>query len=242
MEIAEYTLPIRNLVDEARRVNLFLPRNPSVDMLAAAIAWRNVLHLRDKDVTLAAEGLSNSDNLQLPHLNKVQVPLPQPEMRIKVDLSLGGVARVNYQTQDDTLTFYLTPQGRPLGREQVSIEQSEAFADVVFTFGFHNNKKLGAYRDANLINIDTNIENTRFGKINLVDNGTSGFSELSARVLNKLNWPLESETATVLLGGIYAATSGFKQSVKPDTFECASLLTKADADVTLAGSLTDLHG
>lgn len=242
MEVAEYTLPIRNLVDDARRVSLFLPDQPGLDLLASVFAWRNVLKLREKDVRLAAESLKKEQFSKLPHINEVKVPLPQPEMRIKVDLRSGGVSRVNYQTHEDTLVFYLTPKGRPLSQEQVTIEQGDGFADLIFTFGFHDNSKLTAYQEVSLVNIDTDLENTRFGKINLVNGSASGFSELTAQTLSELNWPLESETASILLAGIYAATSGFTKRVKSSTFETASELTQTGADVTLASSFGGSNG
>lgn len=237
MEVTEYILPIRNLVDEAQNIHLFLADNHSLDGIATVLAWRNILSLRDKNVLPATPRLDPNQFANLPNVEAIQVPLPQPEMRIAVDLRPAEVTRVNYETVNHTLTFHLYPQNRPLSPEQVRIEQSQIGSDLIFTFGFHNDEQLRAYTAQNLVNIDINAENTRFGKINLVDPNSASLAELSSRLFSELNWPLEAETATLLLGGIISSTRSFRQSVSAQTFTTAAQLTQAGADVTLASEL-----
>lgn len=241
MEVTEYALPIRDLVSKAHSISLFLPANPSLDLLAAGLAWYDLLKRREKTLQIAAESLNPERYPQkLPGLNEVRVPLPQPQMQIKVDLRPARVSRVNYQTQNETLIFYLVPRGKPLSPEQVTVEQSEILTDLIFTFGFANDQKLSAYAQNTLVNVDVNPENTRFGKINLVDQSVSGLSELSARLFSDLNWPLEGNVATLLLAGIFSATHRFSRRTTAKTFEVATLLTKAGADVTLVNELVGL--
>jgi len=85
-----------------------------------------------------------------------------------------------------------------------------------------------------IINIDHHVTNTFFGDVNVVETGCNSTAEILYRLLPRLDVSITSELATSLLTGIVTDTLGFRTvGVTGDTFQAASALMEAGADLTL---------
>lgn len=81
-----------------------------------------------------------------------------------------------------------------------------------------------------LINIDHHITNLNFGTVNLVDPEASSTAEIVLRLLDVMDIPLSTESATCLLAGIVSDTQGFRTgNTTVEVMETALRLMKAGA-------------
>jgi phosphoesterase RecJ-like protein len=82
------------------------------------------------------------------------------------------------------------------------------------------------------INIDHHSTNTRFGRVNLVDEHAAAATEVILDLAPELGLPLDPQVATNLLTGLVTDTLGFRTaSVRPQTFLRAARLMELGADL-----------
>lgn len=80
------------------------------------------------------------------------------------------------------------------------------------------------------VNIDHHPSNTRFGSHNLVFPETSSTCEILVHLADALGWPVDAETATALLTGIYTDTGGLLHSnTTSDVYRTVARLLRAGA-------------
>lgn len=83
-----------------------------------------------------------------------------------------------------------------------------------------------------VINMDHHRTNPGYGTVNLVDPDASSTSEISFRVLQEMDAPIDSGTATALLFGIMGDTGSFRNgATTASSFEVAAELFRHGADV-----------
>jgi len=91
---------------------------------------------------------------------------------------------------------------------------------------YFDNKEL--FDKAEIINIDVNSENRRFGKLNLINSEMSSYSEFIALLLDSLKLPLDEDIATNLLLGIKEGTNNFSlEKSSATTFEAVAFCLRA---------------
>ena len=95
---------------------------------------------------------------------------------------------------------------------------------------------LDAEGGADVFNIDHHVSNTRFGRHNWIDATASSTCELVARLIQKLEWRMSPNVASLLYAGMYGDTAGFSlPSTSPSTMETAAMLLRNGADVAFVG-------
>lgn len=83
------------------------------------------------------------------------------------------------------------------------------------------------------INIDHHPTNTRFGRINLIDEQAAACTEVLLDLAPDLGLPLDERSAANLLAGLVTDTLGFRTaSVRPGTFLRAARLMELGADLS----------
>jgi phosphoesterase RecJ-like protein len=94
---------------------------------------------------------------------------------------------------------------------------------------------------ARILDLDHHRTNPLYGEVNYVDPGASSTSELVFRLLSQMHAPMDAETATALLFGIYGDTGAFQNgATTPGSMEVAAALTRLGGDVqTIAFQLFD---
>lgn len=82
------------------------------------------------------------------------------------------------------------------------------------------------------INIDHHPTNSRFGRVNLIDEGAAAAAELILDLSPELGLPIDERVASCLLTGLVTDTLGFRTpSVGPDTLRRAARLMETGADL-----------
>ncbi|MEI7424838.1 MAG: hypothetical protein WCK10_01820, partial [Candidatus Staskawiczbacteria bacterium] len=85
----------------------------------------------------------------------------------------------------------------------------------------------GFLLDSPILDIDNSQDNKKFGKINIIEEGS-----ISEIILN-LTENIKKESAVCLLTGLVIYTENFKNKITANIFEKASTLMKTGADLKI---------
>lgn len=198
--------------------NSFLPDDEFVRQLLSRRKPLTLGHVTpDADAIGSALGLATAMREQ--GIDAV-CGLPASTIANKLDfmIRLGDATpRVDRWSRDDGFDAFIILD--TAGAKRINVEPS---IDLV--------------EDAAIFNIDHHVSNTSFGRHNWIDAGASSTCELVARLIEKLDWKISQNVASLLYAGIYGDTAGFSlPSTSPSTMETAAMLLRNGADVAYVG-------
>lgn len=233
---------IKQEIENCRHVLIVFNNHENTDATASALALFSFLEKNNKSVDIACPNFLLSKNLAfLTGLKNIKTELEHlQKLIIKVDVSHAKIESLSYDIKDNWLSIYLTPKNGLLTKDEIRTAQSAYKYDLIITLGTSELETLGPmflnntdlfYR-TNIINIDYNPNNERYGQINFIDLNATSVSEMVYR-LAKQFWTtqLEETNATALLTGMIAATHSFKTTnVTPLTLQAASELINHGAN------------
>ena len=106
-------------------------------------------------------------------------------------------------------------------------------ADLVITLECSSLERIGADIECDIVNIDHNKCNTKFGKINLLDSKAISTAEIVYNFFKRNDILINTKMATSLYSGILDDSRGFLSSkVNENTFSISKDLLKCKADVS----------
>lgn len=232
---------IRQLVDQHTHFLLVFPPHDRGDALSSALALRQFLISKNKQVEVVSSGYVTPKNFHfLPGAHSTKMGLENiHKFIIKVDISHAPVETLSYDVKDNWLSIYITPKTGSITKQELRTAQTNFKYDCVFTFGasdlealgdiFFNNTDL-FYRTP-VVNIDHTPHNERFGQINWVELTAAATTEATYRLLKQMGAEIDTHMATTLLAGMTAATKSFTTSnVTPATLTTASELVEKGAE------------
>ncbi|PIR58615.1 MAG: hypothetical protein COU69_04645 [Candidatus Pacebacteria bacterium CG10_big_fil_rev_8_21_14_0_10_56_10] len=226
---------------DAGTVMVVLRSRPSLDQTAAATALRLSLTASDRQADLVApEPLVSETADDLIGIDQVKTELGNKHLSISFEYDEQAVDKVSYHIDEDEQRFYLLIKPRrghrPLDASKVSFAYTGAEADLVFLVGVHSLESLGQlyieYQD--FFTQTTSVVLHRFepeiGQYKFDSSGMSSLSELTLRLLESLELPIDSQVATNLLAGVEDSTDGFRSATATaETFECVARLMRYGA-------------
>ncbi len=233
---------IKTEIENCKHVLIVFNNHENTDAAASALALFSFFEKNNKSVDIVCPNFSPSKNLNFltgqknikPELEHLQ------KLIIKVDVSRAKIESLSYDIKDNWLSIYLTPKNGVLTKDEIRTAQSAYKYDLIITLGTSELENLGPiflnntdlfYR-TNIINIDYQASNERYGQINFVDLNATSISEMVYQ-LSKQLWEttLAEDNATALLTGMIAATHSFKTTnVTPRTLQAASELINHGAN------------
>lgn len=232
---------IKQLVDQHAHFLLVFPPHDQGDALTSALAMRQFLLTKNKQVDVVASGYTVTKNFHfLPGATATKPGLENiHKFIIKVDISHAPVETLSYDVKDNWLSIYITPKTGSLTKQELRTAQTNFKYDTIFTFGatdlealgdiFFNNTDL-FYRTP-VVNIDHTPHNERFGQINFVELTAAATAEATYRLLKQMGAEIDAPMATTLLTGMTAATKSFTTAnVTPATLTTASELVEKGAE------------
>ncbi len=233
---------LNKLIDESKYILLVFAASGNGDATASALALKNILKQKQKQVDIAASGFAVPKNLKfLTGIETIQPELTHlQKFIIRVDVTKAPIDTLSYDVKDGWLSIYLTPKHGAITRNELRTAQSTFKYDLIITLGtpeleslgelFFNNTDL--FYKAPIINIDHQSENERFGQINLIDVTAAATAEIIFHYAKTLPHILINEDiATALLAGMTVATKSFKQPhLAPHTLSAAGELVEHGAD------------
>lgn len=229
---------IQELLDNASNILIALPKGVYFDQLAAGLALSLCLQKIGKKVTVVCPDPMRVEFSRLVGVDKVTDKPSGNDLAITFEYPLEGIEKV---TSDDNngklcLTVKIKNSQPAIKPEQVIFTSAGANSDLIFTVGLRKFEGLGKiYLDYKeifdtkpIINIDNNLANTAYGKINIIDPGSCALSETINYLILEMQMPVDADIATNILLGLEAATDNFRSlKVTADTFEAASQALRA---------------
>ena len=226
-------------VERARSILVILPSRPTTDQLAAALALYLVLPEMGKNVNVACTSKpSNASNLI--GSDKIVSSIGNSSnFIVSLDYEEGSIEKVSYNIEGDKFNLVIEPRpGFNFSKDKVHFNNGVGQADLLIMIGVSNPEDTGEMfaqleqkkKKTDVINIDTNNRNMRYGRTNLVYDNMGSVSELVTQILSEMQLLTNTDAASNLLTGIGEATNQFTSpSTSSDSFESAALLMRVGA-------------
>jgi len=233
----------RSLVETAKEVVIALPVNPNFDCVAAALSLYLGFSVRGVVTSLICASAMTVEFSHLIGVDKVTKNLNGnhgKNLVISFPYQEGSIEKVSYNIENDTFNLVIEPrEGYPIvTQDMIKFSQSGGNTDFIITIGasklsdldylYNDNQQF--FSSKPILNIDIDSQNTRFGRINIVDPNISSLSELTLSLFSNFGLQMNSDIATNLLAGI---TSGSQNFTSPQTqassFEAAAMCIRSGA-------------
>lgn len=203
------TNQIIELIKEAGSVAIMPSKVAGVDAFAAAAGLYFMLKDENKNVALIYPGLPPEEYGSIEGLD-ITSNSGQRELVISVDYSGTDASKVNYTTENDILSFTISPVNRDFELSRIKSEVKGFEFDLIITVGAQVPGDLGKSLDdvggefgsADILNIDNTDRNQRFGSINVVNTDVESLSLLTLNVSLKWGLKISQRSAEALLKGI----------------------------------------
>lgn len=224
---------IESIISSGKNFLIAIDKNAAIDSIAASLALSQTLQEKGKSVTVACVTPLTVEASILFGVDKVETKVGNKNLIISLDYIEGSIEKVSYNVEGNKFNLVVQPKSGfpPFSTEKVHYSHSGLSADAIFVIGSGKLEDLGSIYEENkdnfialpIINIDTKKENTKFGKINLIDLTTSSCSELIVELIKGLNLSLDIDIASNLLSGIESATNSFQSpNTTAKDFEAAA--------------------
>ncbi len=228
------------LVD-AKEVLILLPKKPSLDATASGLALYMAIKKAEKNVLIASPTPMKVRYNRLYSIDKIKEAIGSKNLIISFDYKKEAIEKVSYNVEDGKFNLVVQPQtgSNPLNKENVEYSYSGTSSDLIFVIGAKNLTELDkiyadnkdAFTEANVVNIDINENNQKFGKTNYVDDSLVSRAEIVIEIIKKLNLPVNGDIATNLLVALEASTNNFGSGKETAyTFESAAWCLKTGAN------------
>jgi len=227
---------IKPLIDKAKDILIVTHINPTYDSMGSVLSLYLGLKGIGKTVTVACPTPMIVEYSGFVGANKLQTTIAKKNFVISLDYEDGSIEKVSYNIEGKKFNLIIEP--RPgfaeFSQDKVMYSHAGTAVDTIITVDTKHLGGLGTVYEEDkelfathpIINIDSHLDNAKYGKINVV--GTGGTTaELIARFLTALGIVLTEDMATNLLHAIYKTTDSFQNHVTAQTFEVAAQCMKA---------------
>lgn len=224
----------KQIISEAKNIYLIPCEEP--EAITSALALFYTLKELNKNVNLIVDELPENLKSLTPSLDFVTFP---KNFIISIPNKVADISQIYYEKNDDSLKIHLAVNRGNIKKENISFYFSNFKPDLVITIGIQNfisqlSQRLDSYGfllESDILNIDNEQKNEKFGKINLLN--TCSLVEAVFDLIKSINNDtIKKEVAECLLSGLVLYTDNFKNSkVTANIFETAGGLMKKGANL-----------
>jgi len=241
---------VKPLIDQAQSVLIVTHSNATLDSLAASLSLYLALTARGKQVSVLCPDQIRVEFSHLVGLDKIS---SNPNLNEKSGKNLvisfpyeeGSIEKVSYNIENGSFNLVVEPrEGYPQITPEVinySFSGNGGDNNLIITVDtpqltslgqiFQNNQSF--FSEKPVINIDSHPQNSRYGRINLVDNSVSCTSELVASLFSMLGLTIDPDISGNLYAGIVDGTKNFTSpQTTAGTFETVALCLKSGTKKT----------
>jgi hypothetical protein len=248
---------LRNQLASSKNVLVVLPAQLTTDKLAAGLALLLSLNNSGKEVSIVTQDTPKVSDTNLYGVGQVSSTLPKVgggnltitlEGVVGSDGTVPALEKLDWYPQGANLNlvFHVLP-GQRFEPARILPSYQGSGVDLIFTIGAQTLDSLGnIYQNnrevfsAKVVNVDNSNANTQYGQFNVVDPAAGTISEMIAQILPSLNLPLDADTSSNILTGIYDATSNLTVNVKPETFMAVGTAMQSGGKVPGGLSVTQV--
>lgn len=233
---------IQRLLAERSNTLITFRKDITGDAIASASALCLFLEELNKNVDVVVDDFTTPRKYRFlePTDEFASSPSDLQKFIINMDIEDRGLEHISYDSNDDELNIYITPEAGMYEEDDVRSIRSEFKYDLIITVDTHSLSELGAMYEDNtelffnvpIINIDCSNKNEHYGHINFIDITATSSVELIYNLITDIGAEyLNEELATALLTGLISKTQSFKaENVTPNTLEIAGKLMNLGAD------------
>jgi hypothetical protein len=234
----------REYIQQAQDVLIVVRSNPTLDSMASALAFYLAISANGKRASVVCP---DSTTVEFSHLigvdkvsNSISGGTSGKNLVISFPYEEGSIEKVSYNIEGSLFNLVIEPRENypMITPDMMQYKFSGGNTDVIITINvsrlddldslFQSNQ--GLFSEKPVINIDTNPQNGRFGRSNIVDPTSSCVSELTTNLLSQLGYQIDADAASNLLQGISAGSQNFTSTnTSASTFEAAALCLKNGA-------------
>ncbi len=218
---------LQDLFAQAREILVITKETPSIDGLCAGLALQQALSQKmdmqgkKKRVTMAVSKRNGTQYSLLPGSDQIVSELGLRDLVIGINGFVeGSIENVNWYVDKGRLNVvFKSNPAVPMQFELKNLDPFYAGAnfDIVIVIDANSPQELGnaykqdpgMYSELPVINISNNPNNTRFGRVNIVDPSVPSVSELAYQLGQIAQLNVTGDSATLLLTGIATATDNF---------------------------------
>lgn len=243
---------IAQRIKDATNILVTVSRNPSVDDLAAALAFTLMLNKMDKHATAVFSGA-------IPPAITFLEPSKTFENTVDslrdfiVALDKEKADRLRYKVEDDMVRIYITPYRTTITKDDLQFTQGDFNVELIVALGVEKKDDLDAaisahgriLHDAAVVTINDKVGQNNLGTVDWSDESASSLCEMLMSLSEALqSGLLDEQIASSLLTGIVAATDRFSNPhTSPKVMTMAAQLMAAGANQQLiAAKLEEGHG
>ncbi len=214
------TNQFKDLLDSAHSVAILLPKNPGLDVVAAALSLKLSLDQFGKPASVACADPITVEFHRLVGADTVTSNFGSRNLVITFPGQTEIVDKVSYHLDDrGELNLVITPKPNTPGLDhrKLNFISGGAQSDLVILVGVKDLSDLGQiYIDAK----DMLVQTKQFF--------LSGSEEV-AQLLEALKLPISNDSASNLLAGLEKSTANFTANATAATFEVAAILMRHGA-------------
>lgn len=241
MKYTQEISQIQPTLTSAQNILIVLSSEISIDKLAAGLSLFLSLKQFGKNVSIVTEGIirvGHSDLFGVGQVGSQIIATKGGDLTI----TLGGIvspdgkvpalqnldwAPTGAEKKDLKLTFHVM-QGQKFEPTFITPNFEGGGFELIFVLGAENLNVTGGiyannpqiFASSQIINIDNQETNSKFGTTNIVDSQASSLSEIIGQVIQGLNIPYDNDIATNILSGIFDATTNLaSEKVGAETYE-----------------------
>lgn len=234
---------LKTQLPNTKNILVILPSQLSVDKLAAGLSLHLALEQAGKQTTIVSEGVLQVGHSNLYGVGQVKQSLPQLGGG-SLTLTLEGVVvsegpqsgtvpaleKLDWypEGQNLNLVFHVLP-GQTFQPKNIVPKYSNSSFDLIFIIGANSFENIGKiyseniqiFGNSQIVVVNNDPQSGQFGHFNILDTNSSTLSEMVAQIIPGLSLPMDGDSATNLLAGIYETTNNLTVNVKPDTLFAA---------------------
>lgn len=238
MDFTADVAKVKEILDKSQEILVVTHENPNADSVGSTLALYLGLTSLGKKVSLVCPDPMTVSLSNFIGVDKFKTELGEKNFVISLDYIDGSIEKVSYNIEGNKFNLVIEPRPgfEPFAENKVHFSHAGSNTQVIFTVDtihlgglnklYEEDKDL--YASHPIVNIDHHQNNSHYGQVNLVDQGSSSTAEIAAHLLSGLGVRLTADIATNLLNAIYLTTNNFTSfSLSPAAFEVAAVCLKA---------------
>lgn len=231
---------IVELIKKSENILLISHSKPGGDSVGSLLALKRVLEEIGKQASVVVSDPIPNSLTFLPNISDIKKTVDASnDLVLKVNIENIDIEKISTNTDGKTLDIILTAQNGKFEADKVTVEKGKPKYDAIIVLDTPDVDKIDKIYDeytdlffeTPVVNIDHHAGNEYFGTVNLVDLTATSTAEILVAIFEALGKSKPDEdTATLLLAGITADTSSFKNiNTTPKTLTVAAQLLAAGA-------------
>ena len=239
---------INRTIITVKEIAIILSNEADFDVVMASIALSTALQklgwlvhiisptpLNNQSVLSSLKTQGEQKDIEM--INQIVDFLPQKQLKITVNYNQGSFSEVELKKTGQNPTLTLLPQKGEGSIEPTSIsaQNHENQIGAAFLLEIENLSQLQQFYENNqtfftqvpLINIDYHPNNSKYGRVNLLDSKASSICQIVTLMLYDLKFTLDENIARYLYAGMQFKTNNFSQDFfSGNLLEAASICLK----------------